>query len=378
MKINPYLKTLTCLYVEDDDFIRESFLLMIKRYFKEVISASNGKEGLELFKKYDPDIVISDIRMPVMDGIEMVKKIKEIDPDTFVILITAFSDTEYLKAAIELGVEAYITKPVDRNILIKKLNFLAELIKAKKEKEELLKVLQIIFDKQIEGLILYEDNIPKLCNNKFLDFFKECMELDKLVSMLKLDLNKSIQNIEYQSKVYKVNFYEIENYKIFSFEDITEFTEEMYVDELTQVYNRKYLNVFINSVRGELCIILLDIDHFKNINDTYGHIFGDFVLKELANLLKKNIRKDDIIIRMGGEEFLIILKEVNNIENAKAVAEKLRKEVENYSFKDKNITISLGVCCKRIDKDEFNNLYDAADKALYRAKESGRNNVKTC
>jgi len=74
--------------------------------------------------------------MPVMDGLEMVKKIKEISPDSYVIFITAFSDTQYLKAAIELGVEGYLTKPIDKNMLLKKLNFLAEFIKNEKEKKE--------------------------------------------------------------------------------------------------------------------------------------------------------------------------------------------------------------------------------------------------
>ena len=119
MKINPYLKHLVCLYVEDEDFIRDSFSLMLRRYFKEVIVAKNGKDGLEQFKNNHIDIVISDIRMPIMDGIEMVKHIKEINPKVYIIFITAFSDTEYLKAAIDLNVEGYLTKPIDRNVLIK-------------------------------------------------------------------------------------------------------------------------------------------------------------------------------------------------------------------------------------------------------------------
>ena len=96
IKPNPYLKNLICLYVEDEEQIRESFTLMIKRYFKEVITAKNGQEGFEKFKKHSPDIVISDIRMPVMDGIKMVTEIKSLKPDSFVIFITAFSDLEYL------------------------------------------------------------------------------------------------------------------------------------------------------------------------------------------------------------------------------------------------------------------------------------------
>jgi len=381
VKVNPYLKNLVCLYVEDEDFIRDSFSLMLKRYFKEVIIAKNGKEGLEKFKNNEIDIIISDIRMPIMDGIEMVKHIKEINPKVYVIFITAFSDTEYLKAAIDLGVEGYLTKPIDRNMLIKKLNFLADVIKNEKETKELLEVLKIIFERQSEGIILYEDKEVKLCNKEFLNIFKKCFSLEELIELFKIDLNKSLQIVNINNRVYEIKINKLANkYLLLSFNDITVYKMESFIDELTQVYNRKYLDEILKELikRKKLCLIELDIDHFKSINDTYGHPFGDEVLKKMASILKSKLRKDDLIIRMGGEEFLIIL-DTDELDKALIVAEKLRKAIEEGDFEKTKVTSSFGVCCMEINsKDDFEKLYSLVDEALYKAKQNGRNRVEKC
>jgi len=381
VKFNPYLKNLVCLYVEDEDFIRDSFSLMLRRYFKEVITAENGKDGLEKFKSNDVDIVISDIRMPTMDGIEMVKHIKDIDPKTYVIFITAFSDTEYLKAAIDLNIEGYLTKPIDRNILIKKLNFLADIIKNEKETKELLELLKIIFERQNNGIVLYEDKEVKLCNKEFIKIFKKCCSLEELINLSKMDMSKSLQTVDIDDRVYEISINElIGKYLLISFDDITVYKIESFIDELTQVYNRKYLEEILKELvkRKRLCLIELDIDYFKKINDTYGHPFGDEVLKRICSILRSNLRKDDLIIRMGGEEFLIILN-TDEIDKCLMIAEKLRKATEEAKFEKVKITSSFGVCCMDINSEnDFEKLYSLVDEALYSAKQNGRNQVQCC
>ena len=104
---------LTILYVEDEPDLRERIRIVLEMHFKRVHACANGKEGLELFLRWHPDIVVSDIMMPVMDGLEMTKNIRDIAPDTPVILTTAFTETVYLLKAIELGVSAYVRKPLD-------------------------------------------------------------------------------------------------------------------------------------------------------------------------------------------------------------------------------------------------------------------------
>jgi signal transduction histidine kinase len=113
MKINDeLLKEVKILYVEDDEDVMDGALKFLKRRFTTVYSALNGKEGLEVFKEKNPDIVITDIQMPVMDGLQMAEEIKKISNDTPVIITTAFSDVPYLMKAIELEIDGYIQKPI--------------------------------------------------------------------------------------------------------------------------------------------------------------------------------------------------------------------------------------------------------------------------
>ena len=163
-------------------------------------------------------------------------------------------------------------------------------------------------------------------------------------------------------------------------------------DELTKVFNRRYFNdrVFRELHRAkrykrELSLIMIDIDHFKNFNDTYGHHIGDEVLRWVAKNIGESIRDSDILARYGGEEFVIILTETDK-QGAAFVGEKVRKNLEERSvnltemFKSsipitRNITISLGVSHFPGDGNTVEELIDRADQNLYKAKAGGRNRV---
>ena len=106
------------LYVEDDKNTREELEFFLNNRVDKLYVGANGEEGVELFKKYQPDLIISDIQMPVLNGIDMVKKIKEINPNIPVILITAFNDSDYLFKAIQINISNYLTKPLNLNQLI--------------------------------------------------------------------------------------------------------------------------------------------------------------------------------------------------------------------------------------------------------------------
>jgi len=158
-------------------------------------------------------------------------------------------------------------------------------------------------------------------------------------------------------------------------------------DGLTKLYNHRYLiNSLIKEInRAErysrkLSIIMMDIDYFKKINDNFGHLFGDAVLKKVGDIIKENIRKVDIAGRYGGEEFLIILPETN-IFPAYSLAERIRKGVHSYNwnllseFKEKiTITISGGVA--ELDDENYLRLLKKADTMLYKAKDNGRNRIE--
>ena len=115
-------KKFTLLCVEDEKSVREIYKLLFPMLFKEVYFAKNGKEGLEFFKKYNPDIVLSDERMPVMSGLDMISEIKKIDKSVPVILVTAFDDSNLLKSSIDLNITAYVKKPVTKESLIDAFN----------------------------------------------------------------------------------------------------------------------------------------------------------------------------------------------------------------------------------------------------------------
>ena len=125
-----------------------------------------------------------------------------------------------------------------------------------------------------------------------------------------------------------------------------------------------------------LSVAILDIDHFKNINDTYGHLTGDKILRELADYCKTNIRRTDFIARWGGEEFIILLPETN-INGSETVAKKLNETIKKIKEKDlPSITISLGVTTYRdTDDGNINKTLKRVDEALYIAKDTGRDKV---
>jgi two-component system, cell cycle response regulator len=165
--------------------------------------------------------------------------------------------------------------------------------------------------------------------------------------------------------------------------------EEIYqltiCDGLTGAFNKRYFLEFLEREMGRcaryqrhLSLILFDIDHFKGINDTNGHLAGDYVLRELSQVIKPRIRKEECFARYGGEEFAIVQPEAGP-ENVRKLAEKLRKLVEDHRFtfegKDISVTISLGVGDLTADMTEPMQFIKASDQNLYKAKKTGRNRV---
>jgi two-component system cell cycle response regulator len=166
--------------------------------------------------------------------------------------------------------------------------------------------------------------------------------------------------------------------------------EEIYrlmtVDALTHVHNRRYFNEALERefnraqrYKRELSLLIVDVDHFKAVNDAHGHLAGDAVLRQVAAEVKPKLREQDIFARVGGEEFAALLPEVGAT-GALAAAEKVRRIVEAATFVvdsiPVHITVSLGVSSIDARVKDPTALYERADAALYRAKENGRNRVE--
>jgi len=159
-------------------------------------------------------------------------------------------------------------------------------------------------------------------------------------------------------------------------------------DGLTRIYNHRFFQELFEKefkralrYKTTFSLIMLDIDHFKKVNDTYGHLFGDHILREIANLIKGCLRTMDIVARYGGEEFAILLPETD-LESALDTAERIRSAIENHEFQEDEespvrITVSQGVTVfPSPDVQERSDLVAKADAALYEAKEAGRNCIR--
>ncbi len=153
-------------------------------------------------------------------------------------------------------------------------------------------------------------------------------------------------------------------------------------DQLTNLYNRRYLMEAADQKIAQsrrykfpLCVLMLDVDHFKKVNDNYGHAVGDTVLKVVAEILQRQSRKDDIAARIGGEEFVLLLGQCNK-PDAEKRAEQLRLEIEQANPEGIRVTVSIGLA-EYQQQENFDALLSLADQRLYQAKETGRNRVVT-
>jgi diguanylate cyclase (GGDEF)-like protein len=407
------------LYVEDEIEIRESLGKFLQRFTDKLYIAKNGKEGLELYKKYKPDIVISDIKMPVMNGIEMLKAINEINPEQPSIFTTAHSESCFFMEAIEMQVDGYILKPINLKLLKSKIESLANIIQLKRDFQKQQLLIQEVSSLQ-DNLLILLDSDEKLIfsNQEFLKFFAssdidefnekfgsinklfvesqgffcstckwwieelESLSDDKrVVSMLEVSTGISKSFVVYVKRVIDTR------HTIITFSEITnlaskksEFETKAYQDELTGIGNRAKFNKELfkaiekSSEEAPLSLIIFDIDYFKNFNDKYGHQVGDEILKELTLLVCRNIRKTDIFARWGGEEFAILLANTDKAQ-AKKTAENLRLTIQKHIFKENlRVTCSFGIA-QLMDADNAKSFFKKCDEALYRAKSANRNIV---
>lgn len=191
---------------------------------------------------------------------------------------------------------------------------------------------------------------------------------------------------EYKTFDYKENN---QNYKVEIYKDITKYKQNdiTEIDFTTKLLNKqttfKQLEEYLKSINEKpesFTLAMADIDFFKKINDTYGHLAGDEILKQISECLIKNTKGDDIVGRFGGEEFIILLKNTN-LDNSKALLEKIRKDIDDLivkynNFIIDNLNISIGAVFNQDNNTDLNNLIEKADKALYNVKENGRNQTK--
>jgi len=438
---NEFLSELNLLYVEDEETVRELLSPRLGRVVNKLFVAEDGADGYEQYSKYKPDLILTDISMPKLNGIQMSQKIREEDLSIPIIMLSAHSDTSFLLDAIEYGVNDYLTKPINKQKLFETLEKNAKVIcldKINKQQQNQIKqqqnMLQTIIDNQQNICFVTDFNDITFANKSFLNFFHlsdinefktkfqnvedvfidvknnihktivaNCDNIDRS-SFGQLffneinninDANKivSIEDKTSQIRLFYVNISCIEedkNYFLLNLTDITKMGEEKtiieqkaYKDGLTNIYNRhKFDELFkielerVKRYKLRMSIAILDIDHFKQFNDNYGHLIGDEVLILLAKNLGNKLRKTDVYARWGGEEFVILFIETK-LEDAIIGANNIRENLSQLEHLSAGkITVSLGVTQYQ-DNDTLESLFKRCDDALYNAKENGRNRVES-
>lgn len=229
--------------------------------------------------------------------------------------------------------------------------------------------------------ITNDDNIVKTNNLEKYIYLKNITPKEKIIND-----NENNKIYEYETFDYEENN---QNYKVEVYKDITKYKQTNLdgIDFTTKLLNKqttfKQLEEYLKSINEKpesFTLAMADIDFFKKINDTYGHLAGDEILKKISECLIKNTKGDDIVGRFGGEEFIILLKNTN-LDNSKALLEKIRKDIDDLivkynNFIIDNLNISIGAVFNQDNNTDLNNLIEKADKALYNVKENGRNQTK--
>jgi diguanylate cyclase (GGDEF)-like protein len=277
------------LVVDDDAGVRDHLVATLANQGFEVTSAENGAEALTLLESARPDLVLSDIHMPKLNGFDLLAHIRQAcpEPDLPVILLSGSGDCSVKVAAIDRGANDYVVKPVESGELSAR-------IRARLRESQLLSRLR----------------------------------------------------------------------------------EQAMIDELTGAHNRRGTlaaleQELVRAVRTQtpVSVLLVDIDDFKHINDSCGHLVGDRVLCEVTSVMMSTVRASDVVGRVGGDEFLVILPDVDD-ETARGVAERLRNEIGVSSLTEglPRVSVSIGVASGWAPDTSSESLVETADRTMYAQK----------
>jgi len=294
-----------CVLIVDDDLgIGDSMRQFIEMAGYEAVTVQSAEDALEFLKGNSIQIVITDIMLPGLDGLELTDLIKK-EHDADVIVMTGYSENYSYEEAISKGASDFVFKPVRYEELLLRLKRVVNERQLTKDRIHMLKRLQ---------KLAITDALTALYNSRH------------FYSQIELEVDRS------------------------------------------------------NRYKHPLSLLLLDIDHFKEFNDTYGHLEGNKVLQRIGSVIRSCLRKMDSAYRYGGEEFTVILPETS-IEEAEIVAHRIRNAIADETFtpgpdKQVTVTVSVGVTQYCLQED-INAFVQRSDTAMYTSKNGGRNMVSS-
>lgn len=311
-------RPLRVLAVDDERVSLRLLSHQLKADGYDVTEASGGKEALEMALSTVPDVIVTDWKMPGMDGLELCRTLRrhEIGQSIYIVILTGMEDEDAVVEAFESEIDDYVTKPFNPKVLRARVRAGARVVELKR---------QVAADQS-----QLRENLAALAV-----------------------LNRRLEK--------------------------TSLT-----DPLTQLPNRRFAMERLGEAWGRhdrngapFSLIMIDIDHFKRVNDDFGHDTGDEVLRNTAAVLDDETRESEVVCRLGGEEFLVICD--GGLAGAEACAARLRESIEanvieHGDFKEA-ITISLGVAYAESDDDSLDDVLRRSDEAVYQAKRDGRNRI---
>jgi diguanylate cyclase (GGDEF)-like protein/PAS domain S-box-containing protein len=415
-------KATTLLVIDDDPDVLRATARILEQAGYKVITGATAAEALSLTRQHVPAILLLDVMLPDGNGVEVAKELKSEQAlaAVYVILLSGVRTSgEDQASGLSIGLaDGYITRPFNRNEFLARIDALLRLQKTQHLLRESHEIYLSILESSLDGFMslspqgdIIEVN-PAYCEMSGYT----CKELigmniseidaaegvEDFINRIKGIFKKGHIQLETRHRCKSGAFLEVEvsatyrdiaGGKMYTFfRDITErkrMHEDLQqiatTDELTGLINRRhFMELAHNELRRairlhhSLSIALIDIDYFKQVNDTHGHAAGDRVLQILAQTVQKSIREIDVFARLGGDEFVLLLPGANG-EQAYAVVERARLGLAaapvSLGGEKVVITISSGIASLASDEDSFKKILGRADRAMYQSKAAGRNRV---
>lgn len=381
------LKGLTVLCCEDEPEAREQLNLIFIQRVGRLYLAEDGEKGLALYRKYKPDLVISDIKMPKMTGLEMSREIREFNPKAQIILLTAFDYKNFFLDAIDIGVSQYVQKPIGERKLFNAINRCIDMVLAEKRLDYQMRYIQNLLDAQSNLLFVTDGQKVLMANRRMLDFagFKSVEELVRNSDALnerifyeEYALNKETWvktlyenrtqrhkriNLAYpsgKSKHYAVNITMLPEFKgrfLVSLTDISHLKKELDAEliDLESVGNEEFFGTpphidrvtdaldapgfyektreLKNVTKTDPVLILLYISDLAKINAQYGFPTGNKALKRIVEIIKEVLGENYQVGRLMGGHFAVIPPSTN-LDLIKMAALKIKKSIEEKKLND--------------------------------------------
>jgi two-component system cell cycle response regulator len=422
--INKSMRTELTVLIVDDEVVNIEFVSEVLNEEYNIKIARSGQQAINIVKKHNIDLILLDVQMPEKDGYQTAEELLA-DTDTShipIIFLTSNRDSKALVRGFQVGAKDYITKPFNVDELKARTKNHIKTYLQEQEIKEQQKFLDLVLNSQSSMIVLSNSLSIQYVNQPFLDFFgfkniedfyksnANCIlglfiEDERYFHANKVKDNLTwIDTIQYLPAIERVVAIRsatgiVKNFKLsingfennlylIDFADITnnlqkqhELEKKVSHDKLTGAFTREYFDITINDIilankekEIKTAFAILDIDYFKKVNDTYGHDIGDLVLQKTVKKIQNISRNDDMLVRWGGEEFIIVLSVQDNTQLLFAL-EKFRKAIaETEMPKVRKITCSFGGTIYK-DSEEILATIKRADESLYESKRNGRNRV---